>query len=230
MECNFVTQAPSFIAYYRVSTAKQGRSGLGLDAQQTDVAACVSRLGGQLIRSYTDIESGKRDDRPELAKALRHCQQANARLIVAKLDRLSRDVAFIAQLQKSGMVSFIAADMPEAGEFQTQLMAVIAQHERKAISQRTVAALAAAKARGQRLGKPENLRNQDKGRANGNLVKSANATARASQTMIFIHEAQSQGVSTLAGLASYLNQQGLRTPRGGSWSAVQVKRVIARCP
>ncbi len=141
-----------YIAYYRVSTDRQGRSGLGLDAQ---AAAVTSHLapGDQLIGAFTEIESGKRDDRPELLKALAMCRQRRATLVIAKLDRLARDVHFISGLLKSG-VEFVAADMPHASKFEIHIRAALAEEERERISIRTKEALAAAKARDQTLGYP----------------------------------------------------------------------------
>ena len=140
-----------FIAYYRVSTARQGRSGLGLDAQRKAVADFLDGGSWQLLAEFVEVESGKSDIRPELEQALAMCDLSGATLVVAKLDRLSRNLAFLARLQESG-ARFVAADMPEANELTIHIMAAVAQAERKAISARTREALAAAKARGVRLG------------------------------------------------------------------------------
>ena len=167
-----------FISYLRVSTDRQGRSGLGLEAQRKAVEDYLN--GGQwsVIAEFVEVESGKRDDRPKLADALTLCRLHNAILVIAKLDRLSRDAHFLLGLQKAG-VRFVAADMPEANETLVGIMAMIAQAERKMISDRTKAALAAAKARGKRLGTPANLRNHDLGRALGRARKTEKARARA---------------------------------------------------
>jgi DNA invertase Pin-like site-specific DNA recombinase len=143
-----------FVAYYRVSTAKQGRSGLGLEAQQASVQAYVK--DGQITSEYVEVESGKRNDRPELAQAIEHARRESATLIIAKLDRLARRVAFIFALRDSG-VKLIACDMPEANTLTIGLLAALAQHERELISERTKAALAAKKAKGCILGSPQNL-------------------------------------------------------------------------
>src|SRR5258706_2822013 len=137
-----------YVAYLRVSTDRQGRSGLGLEAQRSAVAQYVAAKGGRIIEpEYVEVESGKRNDRPELEKALKHCRLTGAILIVAKLDRLSRNAAFLMTLRDSG-AEFVAADLPEANTMTVGIMALVAQHEREAISARTKAALAASRARG----------------------------------------------------------------------------------
>jgi DNA invertase Pin-like site-specific DNA recombinase len=140
-----------FVAYYRVSTAEQGRSGLGLDAQQ---AAVLNYLNGgtwQLVGEFTEVESGRKTERPELAKALALCRKHNATLVIARLDRLARNVHFISGLMET-KVKFVACDMPEATPFMLHIYAAVAQEEARAVSARTKAALAAAKQRGVRLG------------------------------------------------------------------------------
>ncbi|GBR09907.1 recombinase family protein [Acetobacter oeni] len=142
---------PPFVTYFRVSTARQGASGLGIEAQQAAVAAHVVQAGGRVLAEFTEIESGKNNDRPKLAEALERCRLTGAVLLIAKLDRLSRDAHFLLGLDKAG-VEFIAADMPNANRLTVGIMALVAQQEREAISARTKAALAAAKARGTKLG------------------------------------------------------------------------------
>ena len=142
-----------FISYLRVSTDKQGKSGLGLEAQRLAVTDYLNGGCWQLLQEYVEIETGKRADRPVLIQALHHCKVTGSTLVIAKLDRLSRDLEFIARMQKSS-IKFVCADMPEANELTIHLFAAIAQHERQMISKRTKEALAAAKARGQRLGNP----------------------------------------------------------------------------
>src|SRR5271157_1043391 len=170
----------NYVGYYRVSTEKQGKSGLGLEAQQTAVEGFIASRGAdaKLIASYVEVESGKRsDNRPELTKAMEHARLTGATLLIAKLDRLSRDAHFLLGLQKAG-VRFVAADMPEANEMVVGIMAVVAQAERKMISARTKAALAAVKARGVKLG---GLRH----RSDGSIVKldlAAIAAGRAART------------------------------------------------
>src|SRR5271156_4544949 len=141
----------NFVSYLRVSTARQGQSGLGLEAQRASVADYLNGGKWEVIKEFVEVESGSRNDRPELAKAMSLCRLRNATLVIAKIDRLSRDAHFLLGLQKAG-VRFVAADMPEANEMVVGIMAVVAQAERKMISTRTKAALAAAKARGVKLG------------------------------------------------------------------------------
>jgi DNA invertase Pin-like site-specific DNA recombinase len=219
------------VAYYRVSTAAQGGSGLGLEAQQHAVESLCAGRGWEIIAPpFTEVESGKRADRPELAKALHRAKVTGATLVVAKLDRLSRNVAFLAALQESG-VKFIAADMPEANELTVHIMAAVAQAERKAISKRTKEALQAAKARGQRLGNPngaEALRRAQRGNtASVDAIKTA-ATDRAEQLRPVIADMRARGISSLGGLAAALNDGGMVTARGGRWHASSVRNLLAR--
>jgi DNA invertase Pin-like site-specific DNA recombinase len=164
-----------FVAYYRVSTDKQGRSGLGLEAQREAVRPYLNGGNWTLADEVTEIESGKRNDRPELDRALGLCRLYGATLVVAKLDRLARNVAFISKLMESG-VEFVAVDFPQANRL--TILAAVAEHEMAMISQRTKAALAAAKARGVQLGNPANLRNKIDGSARGNAAKAARAAKR----------------------------------------------------
>ena len=213
-----------FVAYARVSTAKQGRSGLGLEAQQTAINGFLREGDRLLLPTYVEVESGKDDARPELAKALNRCQLTGATLLVAKLDRLSRNLAFIATLQDAG-VRFVAADMPEANELTVHIMAAMAQHERKAISKRTKEALAAAKAKGTKLGGWRGGPKVD--HRLGVAAKRDKARAFNSRVSEAITELQAQGISSLSDLARGLNEQGVRTSRGGNWQATQVARVLA---
>ncbi len=221
--------APQFVAYYRVSTARQGRSGLGLDAQQAAVLAFVTAERGALVAVYQDVESGKNDDRPQLRLALDHCKMAGAKLLIAKLDRLSRNLAFIAELMGAG-VQFTAVDMPTANELTIHIMAAVAQAERKAISERTKGALAAAKTRGVKLGTsgPKNLRNQAKGSVAGNLRKTVLANETAALAAARIREIQAAGVTSLRQIADAMNARGFKTARGKQWSSVQVMRALER--
>lgn len=216
------------VAYYRVSTAKQGRSGLGLDAQRKAVGDYLNGGAWELTGEFVEIESGKVDNRPQLDAALAMCELTGATLVVAKLDRLSRNVAFLAALQDSG-AKFVAADMPEANELTIHIMAAVAQAERKAISKRTKEALAAAKARGVRLGGDRgNISDLRKGPAVSAAVRSKASIDRAQKVQRQIAAFRAQGASSLREIAERLNLAGITTPRGGSWNASQVKRVLDR--
>jgi DNA invertase Pin-like site-specific DNA recombinase len=215
-----------FVAYYRVSTGKQGRSGLGLDAQRHAVETFVQGRG-RLLQAFTEVESGKNDQRPELAAALAHCDLTGATLVVAKLDRLSRNVAFLATLQDSG-VRFLATDMPEANELTIHIMAAVAQAERKAISKRTKEALAAAKARGVRLGGDRGkLQDLKLGPCASALARSKAASERRVKVLKQVQSITSSGDLSLRQIAGELNRRAVTTPRGGLWSAAQVRRVLA---
>lgn len=215
------------INYYRVSTAKQGRSGLGLEAQRAAIAAFCATRGCDALGEYVEIESGKRDDRPELARALHHAKVTGATLVIAKLDRLSRNLAFLATLQDAG-TKFIAADMPEANELTIHIMAVMAQAERKAISKRTKDALAAAKARGTKLGNPLGAKAFGERRGNGAAVEAirAKSQAFAADVMPIITAIKAEGHSSLRAIASELNARGIMTARGGKWAPQAVSDVI----
>lgn len=222
---------PKAVAYYRVSTAKQGASGLGLDAQRAAVEALCAARGWEIIAPpFEEIESGKRDDRPQLEKALQRCKVTGATLVVAKLDRLSRNVAFLATLQDSG-VRFVAADMPEATELTVHIMAAVAQAERKAISKRTKEALAAAKARGQKLGNPNGaaaLRRAGIGSAAGTAAGKRKADEHAARLRPIVDQLRADGHSSLGSLAKALNEAGMVTPRGARWHASSVRNLLAR--
>ena len=219
------------VAYYRVSTVSQGRSGLGLEAHKQAVESlCVARGWELIAPPFMEVESGKRADRPELLKALHRARVTGATLVVAKLDRLSRNVAFLAALQESG-VKFIAADMPEANELTVHIMAAVAQAERKAISKRTTEALQAAKARGQVLGNPNGaaaLRRAQRGNAAAMDVIKAGAVDRAEQLRPVVDDLSSRGVTSLASIASALTGGGFVTARGGKWHASSVRNLLAR--
>jgi DNA invertase Pin-like site-specific DNA recombinase len=217
---------PKFISYLRVSTTRQGQSGLGLEAQRRAVTSFLSSGNSKLLGEYVEVESGSHDDRPKLAEALSACRLHNATLVIAKLDRLSRDAHFLLGLTKAG-VRFIAADMPEANEMVVGMMAVVAQAERQMISQRTRAALAAAKARGVKLGKPENLRNQIEGCVKGRAARTKIARARAVDLFPIIDNIRTAGSSSLRAIANEMNCRRIPAARGGEWSPTQVRRVLA---
>jgi DNA invertase Pin-like site-specific DNA recombinase len=215
-----------FVAYLRVSTQRQGASGLGLEAQRKAIADYLNGGSWQLVGEHVEVESGKRDDRPELAKALAACRVHGATLILAKLDRLARNVAFISNLMAAG-VEFVAVDFPQANRLTVHILAAVAEHEREMISARTKAALAASKARGVRLGNPANLKDRAKGTARSAVVRRDRAERRASDLRPLIEAIQSGGIVSLGGIATELNRRGVPTPRGtGAWQAVQVKRVL----
>ena len=216
-----------FVSYLRVSTQRQGQSGLGLEAQRAAVAEWLNGGDWTLVEEHVEIESGKRDDnRPALAKAFEACRVYNAKLVIAKLDRLSRDAHFLLGLQKAG-VEFVAVDMPQANRLTVGIMALVAEQEREAISQRTKAALAAAKARGTKLGKPKGtpVQRSEVGRANGAKANAANAQAFAERLRPALD--QLAGLSANAA-AQELNRRGYATARDGVWSATQVIAIRKR--
>ncbi|MGK6323461.1 recombinase family protein [Sphingomonas sp. DT-51] len=219
------------VAYYRVSTARQGASGLGLDAQRVAVEALCAARGWDLIAPpFQEVESGKRDDRPELLKALDRAKLTGARLVIAKLDRLSRDAAFLLTLQNSG-VRFVAADMPDANDLTVGIMALVAQQERQAISRRTKEALTAAKARGQRLGNPNGaaaFRRAAKGNTAALDAVRAGASDRAESLRGTVEALKADGVTSMGGIAAALNSQGIVTARGGKWHASSVRNLLGR--
>lgn len=217
-----------FVAYYRVSTERQGRSGLGLEAQKKAVADFLNGGRWTLVAEHTEIESGKRNDRPQLAAALADCRLHKATLVVAKLDRLSRDAAFLLMLRDAG-VEITAADMPDANRLTVGIMAMIAEHEREAISARTKAALAAAKARGTRLGNPAHLdrRARRLGTAASARVRGAAAQQRANDCAPIIAELRAAGAVSLRDLARGLDARGVPAVRGGRWHPAAVRRLLA---
>lgn len=219
-----------FVSYIRVSTAKQGRSGLGLEAQQHSVNSHLQREGGELLSQYLEVESGKigADGRPQLASALEHCRLTGATLIIAKLDRLSRDAHFLLGLQRSS-VSFVCADMPHANQLTVGIMALVAEEERKAISRRTREALAAAKARGKMLGCPNGAAHLRRyGNASAVTAVKANAMRHAEALRGVVAEIKGSGVTTCVGIAAELNRRYIATPRGGAWHAASVARLLGR--
>ena len=215
-----MTPTHRFVSYYRVSTDKQGRSGLGLDAQFAAVQQHIKRSGGALIESFQEIETGKHSDRPELQSALKLCRQKKAVLVIAKLDRLSRNLAFIANLMESG-VDFVACDMPTANKTMLQIMAVFAEHEREMISQRTKDALQAAKARGQKLGNPR----PDVPQMNQRRAE----TTRQFREAIYprIRQLRDSGL-TFRAIAEHLNESGTRSQNNRQWHSEAVRLVLLR--
>ncbi|WP_249194799.1 recombinase family protein [Gluconobacter cerinus] len=219
---DMTTTAPLFVSYFRVSTARQGASGLGIEAQQRAVAVHVAQTGGRELASFTEIESGKNNERPKLAEAMERCRLTGAVLLIAKLDRLSRDAHFLLGLEKAG-IDFIAADMPNANRLTVGIMALVAQQEREAISARTKAALAEAKARGQKLG------GYRPGAQKVDFRLSIEARQRAAEAFRMsvgpmVAELHNEGLS-LRQIAFRLTQQGIRTAKGGAWTAAAVNRL-----
>ena len=210
----------AYVAYYRVSTQRQGRSGLGLEAQQRAVADYLQ--GRSLVREFTEVETGKGsnalDKRPVLREALSYAKKHRATVVIAKLDRLARNVAFVAQLMES-RVPFVCADMPEANELTLHIIAAVAQYEARAISERTKAALAAAKARGVKLGNPclaiDNTKRQQEAQAFAENMRGTITAYR-------------RGGLSQRAMVDQLNAVGVPAPRGGDWSLVQLQRVIHR--
>ena len=218
------------VGYYRVSTKKQGESGLGLEGQVAAVDAFVVSSGCRLVATYTEVESGRRSDRTELGKALARAKREKATLVIAKMDRLSRNVAFIANLMEAG-VDFIACDNPQANRLTVHILAAVAEQEAHAISERTKAALAAAKARGTVLGaaRPGHPQLTPEAREKGRTFASAAISARAieaySDLVPVIAELRDSGLS-FGAIAKRLNADGHTTRRGLPWNPVQVRRVL----
>lgn len=220
-----------YIAYYRVSTKRQGRSGLGLEAQKTAVADYLNDGHWTLVAEVTEIETGtSKRKRPKLMEAIRLCRVYGATLLIAKLDRLSRNVAFTTGLMESG-IEFLACDCPEANRLTIQTLAVIAEYEAGMISTRTKAALQAARARGVRLGGySDNIAAvAPKGNKASAAVRAAAADKRAADLLPTIQDIQAKGAVSLRDIAAKLNEDKVPTPRKkGEWSAVQVQRVMNR--
>jgi len=213
-----------YVAYYRVSTKKQGQSGLGLDAQKMQVHSFTKGCTDCILAEFTEIESGKVDDRTELKKAMAMAKAEGAVLLIAKLDRLSRNAGFIFALRDSG-VQFVCADMPEANTLTIGIFAVMAQHEREIISSRTKAGLQAAKARGTKLGTPANL--TKKARVKAVKVRTEKAKAGNMQAAELIKLYRSNGL-TYRAIVEKLNASGYKTNRGNKWALSSVKVLDAR--
>lgn len=232
-----------FVLYFRVSTDRQGVAGLGIEAQRAAVSLFLSGSDRKVVGEFVEVESGKRNDRAELAQAIRACRLYGAKLLIAKLDRLSRDAHFLLGLEKAG-VDFIAADMPNANRLTVGIMAMVAEEERRMISSRTKAALAqkarfyagldeAARTALQAKGKAVQLGGFRGGYADGAAraaslaTRKAAAAARASDVLPTITDLQASGVTSLAALAKALTERGVPTARGASrWSPMQVSRVL----
>lgn len=213
--------APRFVAYFRVSTAKQGGHGLGMGAQREIVARFVEQSQGVVVAEFVEVESGKRNDRPQLAAALATAKKYGATLLVGKLDRLARNVGFVARLIESG-ANFKAADCPNADKTMLQMLSVMAEWERDQISKRTSAALQEAKKRGVKLG--TTIRDNN---GMGRVTQATAAARRAESLAGVVLPLHSKGMS-MAGIARTLTERQISTPRGGSWTAVQVSRLLKR--
>ena len=214
----------AFIAYYRVSTSKQGESGLGLEAQQEAVKRYLKDDPESLIAEYTEVESGTKVYRPELEKAVEHAKREKATLIIAKLDRLYRSVYGISSLMNSG-VQFVSLDAPFADKFNLHILAAVAEFEAERISERIKAALAAKRARGESLGNMDNLRKYG---LKGHATMKKQANQFAANILPIIKELQDAGYTTLAEIAHILNMRGIKTARNGKWHPNTVKRVLER--
>jgi DNA invertase Pin-like site-specific DNA recombinase len=217
-----------WVSYLRVSTKRQGKSGLGLEAQRAAVTDFLNGRQWKLIKEFVEIESGKRSARPQLEAALATCRLHGAKLIIAKLDRLSRNAHFLLGLEKAG-VDFVAADLPHANRLTVGVMALVAEEEGRAISKRTKDALAAAKARGVKLGGNRGVTPTVKMRKLAIAARQERAASRATDLKPTIDDLRARGVTSLTAIAAALNEVGIPTARGdGSWSAVQVLRVLER--
>jgi DNA invertase Pin-like site-specific DNA recombinase len=216
------------VSYLRVSTGKQGRSGLGLEAQRQAVQEYLSSSGGVLLQEFQEVESGRRSDRPQLSQALSLCRLRKAILVVAKIDRLARDAHFLLGLQRAG-VEFVACDLPGANRLTVGILAMVAEEEARLTSARTRAALAAAKQRGVKLGRP-NLTDRIRklGTKASAEVRSEQSRQWAEDMRPHLHDLIGTDRPSLRAIADRLNEVGLPTPRGGTWQATQVLRLLGR--
>ena len=211
-------KTPIFVAYYRVSTPRQGRSGLGLAAQRKSVSEWLAAAGGALQDEFTEVESGKKSDRPELENALRRCRKLKATLVIARLDRLARNVHFISGLMEK-KVPFVAVEFPDATPVMLHIHAAMAEHERKIMSERTKAGLERAKARGVKLG------------AYGKVLAKRNREAarkQADRLRPIIQELRGSGKRSVRAIMEELNARGLTTQRGGRWHPHTVNVLLQR--
>ena len=209
-----------FVSYYRVSTEKQGLLGNGIEAQRQSVARYLTSLDCELVGTFEEVESGANNARPQLAAALQLAKSKKAVLVIAKLDRLSRNAAFLLQLQDSN-VDFVACDMPNADKLSIGIIALLAQRERQLISERTKAGLAVAKQRGSKLGNP----NPSAALKTAQIAIQARKKGFVGEALNAIREIQGTGLSSLNRIADCLNKRGEKTARGGRWTATAVKRV-----
>ena len=219
-----------FVSYLRVSTTKQGAEGYGIEAQRRAVEQFLNGGSWKLLKEFVEVESGKVDARPQLHQALHLCKVSGARLVIAKLDRLSRNAAFLLALRDAG-IKFVAADMPEANDTVVGIMAIIAQDERERISDRTRRALAEARARGVQLGNPHGaqfLRAAGKGNVAAVAAIKAGATERARDLAPIVADIEQAGITSHRGIAAELNDREIPSPRGKQWNEIQVARLRRR--
>lgn len=216
-----------FIAYYRVSTSKQGASGLGLDAQKKAVLDYLNGGRWELVAELTEVETGKRIDRPKLDEALALCRIYKAKLIIAKLDRLARNTYFVTKLMHDG-VDFVCCDMPTANKLTIHILAAVAENEAEMLSKRTKAALEAAKARGVKLGSPKGFVGDiaAEGRKLGRKAFQKQVAEFRNNIMPVIENIKASGITTVRGIADELNRRRIPATRGGQWSATQVFRLL----
>ena len=221
------------VAYYRVSTKQQGQSGLGLEAQKASVEGHAKGIGCEIVASYTEVESGTDDDRPELAKAIAHAKRVNGRLVVARLCRLSRKMSLVAKMMDDESLDFIAVDQPSANRLTLHVLAAVAEEEARLVSVRTKAALAAAKARGTKLGGVRDgqhaltFEDRQKGQAKAAKVRSENVRQADADVAHRAETLRGEGLS-LNAIAQRLTEAGFKTRTGKPFGAVQVMRILRR--
>jgi len=219
-----------FVSYLRVSTDKQGRSGLGLEAQRDAVSRYLNGGRWKLVAEYVEVESGKRNSRPQLQAAISHAKATGAKLVIARLDRLARNLHFVSSLQERG-VDFVAADMPDANRLTIHIIAAVAEAVGRTISENTKTALAAAKARGVKLGNPNGaraLRGKQVGNADAVAKLKADAAQHAADLRGIVDDIRRSGITTVRGIADELHSRGIQAPRGDTWHPTAVSRLLSR--
>lgn len=225
---NLAMAEGKFVSYLRVSTDKQGRSGLGLEAQRDAVSRYLNGGRWKLVAEYVEVESGKRNSRPQLQAAISHAKATGAKLVIARLDRLARNLHFVSSLQERG-VDFVAADMPDANRLTIHIIAAVAEAVGRTISENTKTALAAAKARGVKLGNPNGaraLKGKQIGNADAVAKIKTNAAQHASDLKGIVDDIRRSGITTVRGIANELHKRGIRAPRGDTWHPTAVARLL----